>query len=140
MSLKSRKTGIDVIRGYFGRDAFAESCGIEIVEASDGRATAVVQVEARHLNGIGLVHGGVLFTLADMAVAAAAHTRGRVAVSVSITITYIRAARGEALRAVAREVSRNQRLAAYTADITDDTGEVVATAQGLAYVKNEHLA
>ncbi len=138
--MKSPEVGIDIIRKYFSRDVFAESCGIEITEAAEGSATAVVKVEERHLNGIGLVHGGLIFTLADMAIAAAAHTRGKVAVSVNSTITYIKAARGTSLRAEAREVSRNPRLAAYTADITDETGRVVATAQGLAYVKNENIA
>lgn len=137
--MKDIEPGLNVIRKYFSRDVFAEGCGIEIVEASDGCAATVVKIRDSHLNGIGIVHGGLLFTLADMAIAAAVHTRGKVAVLVSSTITYVKAAQGSNLRAEAREVSRNSRLAAYTADITDDTGQVVATVQGLAYIKNENI-
>jgi acyl-CoA thioesterase len=138
--MKDTGPGLEVLKGYFARDAFAQACGIEITEASDGHATATVRILDRHLNGIGLVHGGLLFTLADMAFAAAAHTRGRVAVSVNGAITYIKAARGESLRAEAVEVSRGGRLASYTVNIFDHAGEIVALFQGLAYVKDQKLA
>jgi acyl-CoA thioesterase len=131
---------LDLLKRYFARDAFARACGIEITEASDGRASAMVKITDTHLNGIGLVHGGLVYTLADMAFAAAVHTRGRVAVSVNASITYIKAARGDTLRAEAVEVSRSGRLASYTVNILDASGEVVALLQGLAYVKDEKLS
>ena len=137
--MTSQGADFELLKRYFARDAFANDCGIELVEASNGTATAVVRIEDRHLNGIGLVHGGLLYTLADLAFAAAAHTRGMVSVSVSSTITYIKSARGRTLRAQAREISRNRRLAAYAVDLIDETGGVIAALQGLAYVKNDPL-
>ncbi|HOD69547.1 MAG TPA: PaaI family thioesterase [Deltaproteobacteria bacterium] len=137
--MASSRANLEFLKRYFARDVFAQSCGIELVEASNGTATAVVRIEERHLNGIGIVHGGLLFTLADMAFAAAAHTRGHVSVSVSSTISYIKAGRGKTLLAKAREIARNRRLATYAVDLVDETGEVIAAFQGLAYVKNDPL-
>ena len=137
--MKDKGADLSTLKRYFGRDAFAQACGIEIAEASEGRAVARVTIDDRHLNGIGIVHGGLLFTLADMAFAAAAHTRGRVAVAINNSITYIKAAQGKTLRAEASEVSRNSRLATYAVNVLDETGEVVATFQGLAYVKDQKL-
>jgi acyl-CoA thioesterase len=131
---------LETLKAYFGRDEFARACGIEFVEASGGRAVAQVSIGDMHKNGIGLAHGGLVFTLADMAFAAAVHTRGRVGVSVNSTITFIKAARGGTLKAVAEEVSRNNRLASYTVSVLDETGEVVAHLQGLAYVKDQRLS
>lgn len=137
--MKVEGIGTTFLKQYFSRDAFAEHCGIDLVEASDGRAVAVVKIENKHLNGIGLVHGGLLFTLADLAFAAAAHTRGRKAVSISNTISYIKPVQGTTVRAEAAEVSRNSRLGSYTVNVIDESGEIVAAFQGLAYVKNEAL-
>jgi acyl-CoA thioesterase len=131
---------LETLKAYFSKDAFAEACGIEITEAYDGRAVTCVFILPMHLNGIGLVHGGLVFTLADMAFAAAVHTRGRVAVSLNTAITYVKAARGARLRAVAEEVSRNSRLASYAIQVFDEDGEVVAHCQGLAYVKDRNLS
>jgi acyl-CoA thioesterase len=137
--MKGKGPDLETLKRYFARDAFAQYCGIEIIEASDGHAVTRVVIDDSHLNGIGLVHGGLLFTLADMAFAAAAHTRGKVAVSVNNAITYLKAARGKTLRAEASEVSRSRRLASYTINILDETGEVVALCQGLAYMKDGDL-
>jgi acyl-CoA thioesterase len=137
--MKNESHDLETLKDYFARDAFANACGIELTEASDGRAVARVAIDERHLNGIGLVHGGLLFTLADLAFAAAVHTRGKVAVSINNAITYLKAAQGRMLRAEATEVSRNRRIASYTVNILDETGEIIALFQGLAYVKDRNL-
>lgn len=137
--MKEKGVGIEFLKSYFAKDAFAELCGIELIEASDGHAVAVVRIEDKHLNGIGLVHGGLLCTLADLAFAAAAHTRGKVAVSISNTISYIKPAQGMLLRAEAVEVSRNPRLGTYAVNVLDESREVIAAFQGLAYIKNQNL-
>jgi acyl-CoA thioesterase len=138
--MKDHGADLETLKSYFGKDEFARICGIEFIEAADGRAVTRVSIGDMHKNGIGLAHGGLVFTLADMAFAAAAHTRGRVAVSVNSSITYIKAARGGTLEAVAEEVSRNTRLASYSVNVMDGTGEVVAHLQGLAYVKDQKLS
>jgi acyl-CoA thioesterase len=137
--MKDKGPDLETLKGFFARDAFARACGIELLEVSDGRATVRVLIEEKHLNGIGLIHGGLLFTLADLAFAAAVHTRGRVAVAISNSITYIKAAQGKILRAVATGVSRNNRLASYTVNILDESDEIIALFQGLAYMKDKKL-
>ncbi len=57
-------------------DRFAEHTGIELVEVSKGYARAEMKVEEKHLNGLGLAHGGAIFTLADLAFAAACNSHG----------------------------------------------------------------
>lgn len=137
--MKERGVGLETLKSYFAQDAFAEYCGIELIEASEGRAVAVVTLEDKHLNGLKIVHGGLLFTLADLAFAAAAHTRGKAAVSINNSISYIKAAQGKVLRAEAAEVSRNSRIASYTVHIKDESRETIAVFQGLAYIKKDNL-
>ena len=57
---------------FFKKDHFAMDAGIELKEAKPGYAVACVNVIEKHLNAGGVVQGGLLFTLADLAIAAAA--------------------------------------------------------------------
>ena len=137
--MKKRSLDLDFLKNYFSRDAFAALCGIELVDAEDGFAQARMRIQNHHLNGLNRVHGGALFTLADLAFAAAVHTRRRVAVSINNTISYIKAPSGDILYAKAREVSKNNRLATYAVEVSDSSGEIIAAFQGLAYLKNERI-
>ena len=61
------------------------------------------------LNAADVVHGGALFTLADLAFAVASNSRGQLALSINASISYLKAARGPLLTAEAKEVSCNSR-------------------------------
>jgi acyl-CoA thioesterase len=130
---------LEGLKRYFSKDAFAELCGIEIIEAGPGSARVRLAVDGRHLNSLGMVHGGVLFTLADMAFAVAAHSRGRSAVAINTTISFMKAGRTELLFAEAREVSRNRRLATYSVQVADDSGEALCLFQGTVYIRAESI-
>ena len=127
------------LKEFFKRDKFAELCGIELVEISPGKARAEMTVTKDHLNGVGTVHGGAIFTLADLAFAAAANSYGQVTVAINVSITYINALTEGRITAEAREISRNPKLSTYTIDICNEEGEVAAVFQGLAYQKRESL-
>ena len=127
------------LKEFFKRDKFAELCGIKLVEISPGSAKAEMVVTEDHLNGVGTVHGGAIFTLADLAFAAAANSYGQVTVAINVSITYINALTKGKITAEAREISRNPKLSTYTIDVYNDAGEVAAVFQGLAYQKRESL-
>ncbi|NPU85391.1 MAG: PaaI family thioesterase [Syntrophaceae bacterium] len=128
------------LKRYFRRDIFANYVGIELVEAFDGRAKAVLEVRDEHLNGLRMVHGGVVFTLADLAFAAAANSKGRVAVAANASVSFLKSPKGRLLTAEAWEISSSRTLAAYTVHVKDETGELLAVVQGLAYRRPEKVA
>ncbi len=127
----------EAIKAFFRKDLFAGFVGIELIEAGDGRARAQLEIRDHHLNGLGLVHGGAVFTLADLAFAAAANSRGRTAVAIHCSISYLKAATGGLLFAEAEEVSCGPKIAAYTIRITDASGELISRFEGMAYRKKE---
>jgi acyl-CoA thioesterase len=118
-------------------DLFAKEVGIELVEAGDGSALARLEVEPRHFNSKGMVHGGVLFTLADLAFAAACNSRGQVAVAVNATIAFAKSVSSGTLIAEARELTFHPKLSTYSVMVREEGGEVVAVFQGTAYRKKE---
>ncbi len=127
----------EAIKAFFLKDCFAASVGIELTDAGDGRSRARLAIGDHHRNGLGLVHGGAIFTLADLAFAAAVNSRGRIAVAIHCSISYLKAAAGEVLFAEAEEVSCGPKIAVYAIRITDGSGEVIALFEGMAYRKKE---
>ncbi len=124
------------LRAFFHRDRFARHNGIELLDAGPGWAKARLAVADHHLNAADVVHGGALFTLADLVFAVASNSHGRLALGINVSISYLKAARGPTLVAEAREESCNAKLATYTMEVRDDTGDLVALAQGTVFRKD----
>jgi acyl-CoA thioesterase len=128
------------LKEFFKRDKFAARCGIELLEVSPGGAKVSMKVEEHHLNGLRTVHGGAIFTLADYTFAVACNSHGTVAVALNVNISFVKAGLpGMMLYADAKEVSRNHKIGTYDIRITDDSGDLIATFQGMAYRKKEKL-
>ncbi len=128
---------LEALRRHFENDRFAAANGMRLVELRPGYAKTTLQVEDRHLNNLGIVQGGVVFTLADFAFGVAAKTGGKAAVAVNAAISFLRPTRTGSLTAEATEVSRSRRLSVCTVRVTNESGQLVALVQGTAYIKEE---
>jgi phenylacetic acid degradation protein PaaD len=117
------------------KDQFARHCGLEIVELSPGHAKVKMPIRPEHLNGLGMVHGGAIFSLGDYAFALACNSTGHTAVAVNVSICYLKAARAGNLYADAVEVTGDGKMNPCAIRITDDAGQLIATFQGLSYRK-----
>jgi acyl-CoA thioesterase len=130
---------MDALERYFKNDKFAERNNIELLSIGPGHARAKMTLHPHHWNGYGTVQGGAIFTLADLAFAAASNSHGTVAVAINVSISYMKAAKTGTLWAEAREISKNFKIGTYTVEVKDDEGNLVAVFQGLAYRKNEKI-
>jgi acyl-CoA thioesterase len=98
-------------------DSASQSLGMELVEVGPGRATIRMTVRDNMVNGHGIGHGGLTFTLADSAFAFACNSYNRRTVAQSCEITFHEATRlGDVLVAEAVERSREGRDGTY--DVT----------------------
>ncbi len=109
-------------RAMFDDDHASRALGIELVEASDGTATARMRVTAAMVNGHSIAHGGYVFLLADTAFACACNSYGPVTVAASAQITFVAPSyEGDVLYAFAEERTHFGRSGIY--DITVRRGE-----------------
>lgn len=123
-----------VVRGMLARDAFTRWLGAEVVAVAPGRCTLRMTVRADMLNGFGVSHGGIVFSLADSALAFASNGEGRVTVSVDTAISYPEPVRlGDELTAVAEEEAASSRLAYYRIPVRRRDGATVAIFRGTVY-------
>lgn len=123
------------LKRFFKKDNFAANSGIELLEVSPGYAKARMDIEEKHLNALKAAQGGALFTLADLAFAAASNAYGNAAVGINANISFVKAATNGTLTAEAKETSINPKIATYTVNVTDDEGDIVAIFQGMVYRK-----
>jgi acyl-CoA thioesterase len=115
-------------------DAFSRWLGLEVTDVRPGAATVRMTVRDEMLNGFGVGHGGVTYSLADSALAFASNTHGRVTMSVDNAISYPAPVRaGDVLTAEAREEGGGQRVAFYRVVVRRHDGHTVAIFRGTVY-------
>ncbi len=107
-------------------DRFCRGNGIQLTVIRSGYAEAELEIADDKLNGLDLVQGGAIFTLADLAFAGAADSGGIPTVSASVNLACIRPGAGKRLRAVATEVSRGRRTGVCSVPVFDGAGKIAA--------------
>ena len=130
---------METVRNFFKNDTFADHVGIELLEVSEGRAKAKMEIKEHHLNGIDIAHGGAIFSLADLAFAVASNSHKTIALAINASISFLKAVSGGTLIAEAKEVSLNPKLASYEIRVTDETNDVIAIFQGMVYRKKDKI-
>ena len=119
---------------FFKNDLFAENAGVVLLEVRKGYSKAKLEIKPEHLNA------GAIFTLADLALAAAANSHGTLAFSLSSTITFLRASGpGDTLFAEARERYIGRSTGCYQVDITNQDGELIATFESSVFRKDQKV-
>lgn len=119
-------------------DRFAAYNQIKLISVGKGCAVAEMKVTENHLNGVDIIQGGALFTLADFAFAAASNSHGRVAVATNANIQFIKAVSSGKITAHASELNLGKNVAHYSVDIQDETGTLIARFSGTAFRKGEY--
>lgn len=129
------KTKIQSLKEFFLHDEFARQNGIEIIKIAEGYARTQVCIGPFHLNAGGKVQGGVLFTLADLAFAAATNSHGTLTVTSSANITFVRGTSTGVITAEANEIVNSRHLPFCEVRVTDDAGELLAIFSASGYRK-----
>lgn len=113
---------------HFHDNPFLQINHMELVDAGEDWAQMELKVYEGSLNPLGLVHGGALFTLADSAGGAAAHTDGRDYVTLSSSFTFLHSALpGDTVRAKGTVRRRGQTTCYVNVDVTNQKEELLAS-------------
>jgi acyl-CoA thioesterase len=118
-------------------DRFAAALGIQLLDVQPGHATTQLTIGEVHTNSLGLIHGGVLFTLAATAFFAAVNAMESTGVGIAMQLSCLHALKEGVLTATAREVSRSRRISTCTVEVRDAHEQLIALFQGTAYLKKQ---
>ncbi|HKS05080.1 MAG TPA: hydroxyphenylacetyl-CoA thioesterase PaaI [Gemmatimonadaceae bacterium] len=129
-----------VVAGMMAKDEFSKWLGLVVVDVRPRRATVRATIRPEMVNGFGVAHGGITFSLADSALAFASNTHGKITMSIENAITYPKAVHvGDVLTATAKGESESNRLGFYRVTVRNQRDDIVALFRGTVYkTKDEH--
>ena len=133
--MKSPREIVDLM---MENDAFSQWLGVEVLETGLGTCTLRAQVNERILNGHGVLHGGITYSLSDSALAFASNSRGQKCMSIETSISHIRKCQsGDVLTAIAHEVHRGRSTGIYEIEVFNQDNKKVSHFKGTVYVFEE---
>jgi len=123
-----------VVDQMYNNDPFSQWLGIERVEDGVGTSLLRMNVTKEMLNGFGIAHGGITYSLADSALAFASNSYGEQCVSIETSISHTKAVKeGDVLTAIAKEANRTDKIAVYEVSVFNQDNETVAIFRGNVY-------
>ena len=112
-------------------DRASQALGMEIASVAPGRAVLRMKIRPDMVNGLGVCHGGYVFTLADSAFAFACNSYNHMTLAQHCAVTFhAPGSEGDTLTATAQEVTRQGRSGLYDVTVEDGSGTLLATFRG----------
>lgn len=128
-------TSQDIVNTMMAKDYFSQWLGIEVLEVGQGTCKLQMTLRKEMLNGFGIAHGGITYSLADSALAFASNSHGQKAVSVETSISHTKSLmENDVLIAEAIEEHCSNKIAVYTIKVfKKEDNSVVALFKGTVY-------
>ena len=130
----------NVVNRMMENDAFSQWMGLEVLEVREGYSRVKMTIRKEMINGFGIVHGGLAFSLADSAFAFACNNRNNISVALDVTITFTKAVHvNDVLTAEATENHNGRSIGVYLISITNQNGDRVAIFKGTCFRTGKSL-
>jgi acyl-CoA thioesterase len=111
--------------------------GMDIVELGQGYAIMEVEIKNKHLNILGIAHGGVLFSIMDTTMAMAAKTIGKDIISLEMNINFISPGKlNDKIRVVGKVIHPGKKTTITICDAYNQQNVLVASARQTFYNMN----
>jgi acyl-CoA thioesterase len=123
-----------VVDHMMENDYFSQWMGVEVLDVKEGYSKIKMTIRKEMVNGFGIVHGGIPFSLADSAFAFACNNRNNLSVALDVTITFTKAVNvGDVLIAEAKEFHNGRSTGVYLITVTNQKDEQVALFKGTCF-------
>ena len=133
-------TAKQVVDHMMEKDLFSQWLGIEVLEITDGYSKIKMTVRKEMINGFGIVHGGIAFSLSDSAFAFACNNRNNLSVALDTSINFTKPVHvGDILIAEAKELHNGKSTGLYHITVTNQKDHIVALFKGTCFRTNKTL-
>src|ERR1044071_9117761 len=123
-----------VVTHMMENDFFSQWLGVEVLEIKEGYSKIRMTIRKEMVNGFGIIHGGIPFSLADTAFAFACNNRNNLSVALDVTISFTKAVHiNDVLTAEAKEVHNGRSTGVYLITVTNQNNEQVALFKGTCF-------
>jgi len=129
-----------VVSHMMKNDLFSQWLGVEILEVKEGYSRIKMTVRKEMINGFGIVHGGIPFSLADSAFAFACNNINVLSFALDTSINFTKPVHvDDVLTAEAKELHNGRSTGLYHINITNQNDHLVAQFKGLCYRTDKTL-
>ncbi len=133
-------TARKVVDYMMQHDQFSQWLGIEVLEIKEGYSKIQMVVRQEMINGLGIVHGGIAFSLADSAFAFACNNRNNLSVALDTSINFLKPVHvNDVLMAQAKEIHNGKSTGLYHIVITNQYQHDVAVFKGTCFRTHKNL-
>jgi acyl-CoA thioesterase len=140
MSKEKDQLAKDVVNHMMKHDLFSQWLEIAVLDVKEGYSKIRMTVRAEMINGFGIVHGGVAFSLADSAFAFACNNRNNLSVALDTAINFTKPVHvGDILTAETKEAHNGKSTGLYHITITNQRDHIVAIFKGTCFRTNKTL-
>ncbi len=130
----------DVVTHMMQHDQFSQWLGIEVLEVQEGFSKIKMKVRSEMVNGFGIAHGGIAFSLADSAFAFACNNRNNLSVALDTAINFTKAVNiNDELIAEAKEIHNGTSTGVDLITITNQKSESIAHFKGTCFRTGKKL-
>lgn len=129
-----------VVEHMMEHDLFSQWLGIKVMEIKEGYSKITMTIRKEMINGLGIIHGGVAFSMADSAFAFACNNRNVLSVALDTSINFLKPVHvDDVLIAEAKELHNGKSTGLYHITISNQHNNVVAVFKGTCYRTNKTL-
>jgi len=129
-----------VVNHLLEKDLFSKWLGIELIEIKEGYSKIKITIRNEMVNGFGIIHGGVTFSLADSAFAFACNNRNNLSVALDTSINFMKPAHvGDVLTAEAKEIHNGKSTGLYQIFVKNQNDHLIALFKGTCFRTNKKL-
>ncbi len=128
------KLANDVVARMMRDDLFSQWLGIEVMKIKEGYSKIKMTIRKEMINGFGVVHGGIAFSLADSAFAFACNNRNNLSLALDTNITFTKTTKpGDVIIAEAKELHNGKSTGLYLITVNNQNDEQVALFKGTCF-------
>ena len=129
-----------VVDHMMENDFFSQWMQVKVLEIKEGYSKIQMTIRKEMVNGFGIVHGGLPFSLADSAFAFACNNRNNLSVALDVTITFTKPVNvGDVLTAEAKEFHNGRSTGVYVITVTNQRDEQIALFKGTCFRTGKNL-
>ena len=123
-----------LLHAMLDHDKFSEWLGLEVIEVREGYSKLQAKIRPEMMNGVGSVHGGVTFSMADSAFAFSCNMYNNISVALDGNIYFTKAVReGDVFTIESQEVSSTKKTGIYDIKVTNQNNELIALFKGTCF-------
>lgn len=129
-----------VVSHMMQHDAFSQWLGIKVLEIKEGYAKIKMTIREEMVNGFLMMHGGIVFSLADSAFAFACNNRNNLSLAIECSISFFKQVNiGDELTAEAKEIHNGKSTGVYSINVINQNNQQVALFKGTCFRTGKNL-